>query len=273
MPILNPEQIFALANRLPRISTTAVKIVSYIDNPDTSREQIVNLVKTDERIFAECLKQANSAAIASVREYRTINEIVDVLGFNHVKKVALFLSAKSMIRDPNIWFESVFVAIASQYLALRAGYDRAAADRVYMAGLFQNFGAFLLKQSYPAIYSRILEIDDFQDRIKSEKQEFGISYPEISSLLLVKYGLPAYVTDIMSKQPEVYSGASSQENAFIEIARLFSRIPNLNIAKIYADLDTDAIKSVIEVSGIELFSITQDSVDRIERQTKEFVRA
>lgn len=54
MPILTSDEIFQLANKLPRLSPAAVEIVSYIDNPNTSREQIVELVKADSRIFAEC---------------------------------------------------------------------------------------------------------------------------------------------------------------------------------------------------------------------------
>jgi HD-like signal output (HDOD) protein len=272
MPIISSSEIFTLASLLPRLSPAAVKIVSEIDNPNTSKEQIFEFVKSDPQILAESIRQANSAAIGSFREYRTLDQVIDVMGLNHIKKVALFLSAKSMVQDKDMWFESVYCAIASHYLAMKAGLDVISADRVYMAGLFFNFGSFILKMSFPLLYSKILKADDFRDRIQLEKEEFGISSPEISALVLSRYGLPPYITEIINKQSNVYSmNDSTKENSYIEIARIFSKIQNLDIEKIYNVLDTDAIKRVVSKSGIELFNITQESLERIERQAKDLI--
>jgi len=272
MPIISSPEIFALADLLPRISPAAIRIISYIDNTNTSREKIIDLVKSDFQVLAECIRQANSAAMGSFREYKTINQVVDAMGFNHVKKVALFLSARSMVQDREMWFESVYSAIAAHYLALKAGYDMVSADKVYMAGLFFNFGALILKMSFPFIYSNILKAEDYRERMHLEKEEFGISSPEISALVLSKYGLPPYVTEIINRQGDVYSTRGArQENSFIEIARLFSKIRDLDIEKIYNTLNTDTIRTVVANSGIELFNITQESVERIERQTQDLI--
>lgn len=69
MPLLNEAQIINMANKLPVVSASAIQILSLIDNPRTSRNQIVEILKSDESLFAECFKQANSAAVSSMREY------------------------------------------------------------------------------------------------------------------------------------------------------------------------------------------------------------
>ena len=272
MPILSSQEIFRLADNLPQLSPAAVKIISFIDNPNTSREQIVNLVKADAQIFSECLRQSNSAAFASRREIKSINEIVDIFGFAHIKKVALFMSAKLMFKDPSIWFESVFTAVAANYLALKAGYDQKQADSVYMTGLFNNYGAFVLKNSFPLLYNRVSNTP-FQERIKKEKEEFGITSSSISALVLAKYGLPEYVTEILATQSEVYSDIVRPENAFVEIGRILSTIQNLDIEKANATLNLSAIKKFIENARIEDIGLTEESVDRLKHQTKELVRS
>jgi HD-like signal output (HDOD) protein len=59
-----------------------------IDNPNTTRDQVAHLVAQDEYLFAQCFKHANSAAISSLRELKTIQEILDILGFSYIKKAA-----------------------------------------------------------------------------------------------------------------------------------------------------------------------------------------
>ena len=90
MPRLTKNEILELATQLPAVSTAATQLISIIENPMTSRNQIVDLLKVDEILFAECFKHANSAAVGAFRKFVTIHEIVDILGFSHIKRVALF---------------------------------------------------------------------------------------------------------------------------------------------------------------------------------------
>lgn len=271
MPILSSQEIIRLAEDLPQLSPAAIKIISLVDNPNTSRDKIVSLIKSDSQIFAECMKQSNSAAVASRREFTTINQIVDSLGFNHIKKVSLFMSARVMYRDPSIWFESVFTAVAAHYLALKAGFDLRQADSIYMAGLFNNYGAFVLKTAYPALYNKVLNVNP-KEKMKNEKIEFGCTSSDVSALLMSKYGLPEYVTEILASQSSVYSDKVKPENAFIELARILSTIHNLNIEKIHATLNLSAVRTFIENARIEDIGLTEESVHKLKVQTNELVR-
>lgn len=271
MPILSSQEILNLADNLPQLSPAAIKIISLVDNPNTSRDAIASLVKSDSQIFAECLRHSKAAAVGTRREFKTINQIIDSLGLDHIKKVALFMSARVMYSDPNIWFESVFTAVAAQYLAQKAGHDLRRADCVYMAGLFNNYGSFVLKNSFPALFNRVLNVNQ-KERIKNEKREFGCTSTYVSALLLSKYGLPEYVTEILANQSDVYTDKVRPENAFIEVARILSTIHNLDIKKIHATLNLSAVKEFIENANIEDIGLTEESVDRLKHQTNELVR-
>ncbi|MDA0772118.1 MAG: HDOD domain-containing protein [Cyanobacteria bacterium] len=224
-------------------------------------------------MFAQCFKHANSAASGSMRELKTIKEIVDLLGFGYIKKAALFVAAKSIIDDPNIWFESVFVAIAAEFLARKSGMDKIESDQVYMAGLFQNYGAFLLKTAYPNIYARVTAVDDFKLRMEREREEFGYTYPLVSALVLTNYGLPDKVIGIIKKQELVYTKGYQKENIYIEIARILSKIQaqKIDIGLIREHLGVEGIEAMVMNSGLNLVDINEKSLEDIKVIVSEFV--
>ena len=272
MPKLTEKKIMDLTKDLPSVSKIAVQLVSMIDNPSTTREQVAKLVAQDEYLFAQCFRHANSAAIASLRQLNTIKDILDVLGFGYIKKAALFVAAKSMIADPTVWFDSVFVAVAAEYLAKRDGHSVIDSDQIYMAALFQNYGAFVLKSNYPNIYSKFTGLKDFKIRMKNEQEEFAWTYPAISALILKSYGLPDRVIDIISSQGRVYTNECQKANVYIEVGRIFCEFKNqkLDFELIRERLEIDDIKELVINSGIGLIGIDENAFTKIADTVAEF---
>lgn len=258
MPILTEKDIQDLSMKLPAVSTAAMQIVNSIEDLRTSRQQIIELLKLDEVLFAECFRHANSASVSSFRKFVTINEIVNVLGFTHIKKVALFTAAKSVIDDPKVWFESVFVAIAADHLARKNRFDYHLCDIVYMAALFQNFGSFLLNYFYPQIYKNLNKIVDYDERLKAQQKEFGFHSLDISILVLKNYNVPEYVIDVIRNQINVYTDKARKENVFIEIARVLQEMQNKPMRDIHKVLGAARVRRAIQDSGIELVRIDHD---------------
>lgn len=271
MPRITKNELFELASQLPAVSTAATQLLSIIDNPLTSRGQIVDLIKIDEILFAECFKHANSAAIGAFRKFVTIHEIVDILGFSHVKRVALFTAAKSVIDDPKIWYESVFTGIAADHLARKNRFDYQLCDAVYMAGLFQNYGAFLLNYFYPKIYKDISKLVDYEDRLAAQEKEFGYNTLQISAILLKSFNLPPYVVDIVENQSNVYNEKARKENVFIEIGRILQEMKEQTLDDIHKTLETEEVQESLMTSGIEMVNIDQDMLSLLKEHTSQFV--
>ncbi len=270
MPILTKANIESLAEKLPAISPAAIQLVSLIDNPRTTRDQIVELVGVDETLLAQCFKQANSVALGFNREYKSIQSIVDVLGFSYIRKVGLFVAAKSVIDDPTVWFESVFLAVASQYVARKSGLSSIDADKVYMAGLFLNFGSYFFKKFYPAIYANIQSTKSFPLRMQQEKTEFGVTFPEVSAMILETYDVPAPVLDIIRKQELVYGEGMTNENAFIEIARLMLNLQTADEDTIRARLDINEVRRLVAGKNVPMHEIDKETIENIKVDTRDY---
>ena len=271
MPRLTKNEILELASKLPAVSTAATQLIGIIEDPRTSRNQIVDLLKVDEILFAECFKQANSAAVGAFRKFVTIHEIVDVLGFSHIKRVALFTAAKSVIDDPKIWYESVFTAVAADHLARKNRFDYHLCDAVYMAALFQNYGSFLLSYFYPKEHREMSKIVDYEDRLRAQEKEFGYNSLEISALLLRNFNIPDYVVDIVSNQYNVYNEKARKENVFIEIGRILQEMQDKPLGDIHKTIETESVQDAMMVSGIELVNIDQDMLSLLKEHTSQFV--
>ena len=267
MPLLEKHDIYLLANQLPSVSNAAAQLVGIIDDPDTPREKIVDLLKIDEMLFADCFKQANSAAIGAFRKFVTINEIVDVLGFAHIKRVALYTAAKSVVDDPRLWHQSVFIALAAEFLAKKNYFDQKQCDAMYMAALFQNYGSFLLKYSFPNEYRECCRKKEYTERLAAEKEEFGYNSLEISALLLKQFGIPDYVTDIIENQSKVYTETATKENFFIEIGRILHEIQDQDIDDLRKSLADRAIYESVVRSGISLIHVNEDMVSTLQAHT------
>jgi HD-like signal output (HDOD) protein len=271
MPILTKRDIQELSMKLPAVSTVAMQMISLIEDLRTSRQEIIELLKLDEVLFAECFRHANSASVSSFRKFVTINEIVDVLGFSHIKKVALFTAAKSVIDDPKVWFESVFVAIAADHLARKNRFDYHLCDIVYMAALFQNFGSFLLSYFYPKIYRNLNKIVDYDERLKAQEEEFGYHSLDISILVLKNYNVPEYVIDVIRNQINVYTDKARKENVFIEIARVLQEMQNKPMRDIHKVLETARVRRAMLDSGIEMVRVDHDMISLLKENAATFV--
>lgn len=268
MQILSKNDLLELASQLPTVSTAAAQLVGIIEDPNTTRADIVDLLKVDEILFAQCFKHANSAGFGSMKSYSTINEIVDVLGFGHIKKVALFALAKTVINSPKIWFESVFTATAAEFLARKNQFPDASCDAVYLAALFQNYGSFLFGHFYPEEYMVINKIVDFEDRLKAQKKQFGYNSLEVSSILMKDFKIPEYITKIIENQVNVYNSNSTKENVFIEIGRILQEMHGKSIEHIHETLEMDKVLNALEESRIELVTIDEDLVTNLKIQTE-----
>ena len=270
MPILTKASIKSLAEQLPAISPAALHLVSLIDNPRTTREQLVEMISTDQTILAQCFKQANSVAMGFNREYKSLEAVVDVMGFSHIRKVGLFVAAKSIIEDPMVWFESVFLAVASQYVARKSGRNSVDIDKVYIAALFLNYGSYFFKQFYPGIYANIQSTNDFALRMQQERGEFGFTFPEVSAIILATYEIPDSILDIIRAQEFVYQEDASKENVSIEIARLMFNLQDADAGAIRARLDIKEVRRLVAGHGLPILDIDQESIQNIKVDTRDY---
>lgn len=290
---LTVEKLLQLADDLPSVSPAAIKILDIIDDPNTSREEIVKTITSDEVLFAYAFKYANSAAKRVVKEIKTLNEIVELMGFNVIKEVATIVAAKSIIGDRKIWEESVFIATAAKHMAQRESFDQKIADQLYMAGLFQNYGSFILLHHFKETYQEILEIKNIRKRLNQEKKTFGVNHLQATAKVLEGYQIPDYALSIIKRQSLIYKFKEDEvsqgemddkqfnkelarrrlpkENILLELARLLYKHQGMKVANFMQILkDPDRVyHRLISRPDFARFDLDSSFVDAIKEEAFE----
>lgn len=252
MPLLSISDIKIKTEQLPAMSSAAAVLLSVIGDPDVTRDEVAYLVSVDQTLAANAFKLANSAYYGSRREFESIKDIVDFLGLQVVEQIAVFVAAKSIYPNKNIWFQSVYTANASKQLMKMLGHDNLAIDLAYTAALFENYGCILLQHFYKEEYEKINTHQDFHTRLKKEKEVFGYNHIEISAIALASMGVPNAVLKIIENQNQLDSDAYCVTNTVIDVARTLFDFRDGKVKLIDAALEKDPLKTCIKKHALKL---------------------
>ncbi|MDD9899316.1 MAG: HDOD domain-containing protein [Candidatus Melainabacteria bacterium] len=203
---------------LPASSPAVTKLINIIDDPQTTRLEIMHLLALDQVLFANAFKYANSAAMGNCRRMESLTEIVDVLGFNILKNIAVLTALHNVCQNKQLWFDGIFVAHASKRIALKLGNHQETAEEIFMAVMLQQYGLFALAHFDEEKFTKINLKQNFYDRLKQETELFGYHHLELSILVLEQWGLPSNVLCIVANQEDQENSKVTPYNRIIDLA-------------------------------------------------------
>jgi HD-like signal output (HDOD) protein len=133
---------------LPCFPNVVIKIRDALNNPKTSIENTVNLVRTEPRLAAKLLQTANSAAFnPSGSRVTKLRMAITRLGQQLVQSAAMAFAVQQMKEGPKLssiakplvalWKESIAVACISQVVARRT---KIKSDEAFLTGLLHGMG-------------------------------------------------------------------------------------------------------------------------------------
>lgn len=212
-------EVVAKAEKIPSVSPAAIRLIKMVEDPAVGRREIAETLGLDEVLAANVFKYGNSAAVGARKPFKSLLQVVDYVGFNTVKNIALFVAAKSTINDKKLWFRTVFVSIATKKFCSMLQENQENSDATYMLALFHNIGSLVFKLFYADAYKRCQAEPSIEKRLKLEIENFGINHLELSATLLNKWGFPNYVIQNILFQVDYHSHKYTKANAIVELAR------------------------------------------------------
>lgn len=187
------------ADNLPSLPMVVIDILNLTKNPNTSLEQISNVVQNDPVLVARILKMVNSSMFGVARKVTSIKQAVALLGLRSVKILALSFSLVDLIEPDqdskchfdfeNYWRHSLTAAVAGRLLSEQTAPD--IKDQAFIGGLLADIGMIAAQHCAPELYQPVLQKNQevgYWD-IKHEIDLLGISHADISYELLKKWGL------------------------------------------------------------------------------------
>jgi HD-like signal output (HDOD) protein len=150
------KNIIMTTRDLPAMPQVASKVLELSSDPNTSAQQLQQIIADDQAMTARILKIANSAMYSCSRKVKTLTEAIVMLGFNSIRSLVVTSAARNLYNTRNsttglkerlLWEHSIGVAFACRLLVQ----DRmpALAEEAFLAGLMHDIGKLVLNLQVP----------------------------------------------------------------------------------------------------------------------------
>lgn len=175
------------------------KVKALMEREDSTIEDFANIISVDPSMASRLLQIANSAIYSFRSEVSTISKAITVIGTQALYNMMLVDVAASAFKHfsnqaidlKRFWRTSVFCGLASKNLALKAGIRDI--ERLFVAGLLQNFGELVVAKVSPELAKQCEQYDQQTLPWQLQKQHLGFLYADITAELLKIWQIPGKI--------------------------------------------------------------------------------
>lgn len=242
-------------NKLPPMSNVVIRVMSLLQDPAVSIQDLANEISKDPAITASIIKLSNSAYYRASKPIRTVQESLMTLGIRTVKEIILLTASKTIlhkdlkgyqIEAEAMWLHSLIVAELSAKIANEKKLP-IKRDLAFTSGLLHDIGKVILAQFFT---EKFMEIKQELSTSKSsfteiEKRIFGYDHQEVGKKALDAWNFPDELKEVIAyhHNPEK-AEKFPQLVSLVHIANQITIISGIgiDIGGISHELSPDAIK-------------------------------
>lgn len=202
--------------KLPVLPSVAAKVLSIINNPNVSLQELSNLIQQDQAIATHVLRISNSAAFAPKTEIVSIQQAIARLGFRILSEITLSISIQSGIFNSKkyhremimLWKHSLLTGLWAKRLAFHKKYN---VEATFLGGLLHEIGK-------PIIINSIIEISkDLHQEIDKELVDEILSefHIVIARKVMNEWNLPKLVSSISCDYYDLSNCTSNVKEATV----------------------------------------------------------
>jgi HD-like signal output (HDOD) protein len=200
--IMSAEDLVAGVEDLLSLPDAAIRLNAVLTDPDTSANEIADIVSLDPALAARVLRAVNSAYFGLRGRVDTITKAITMIGTSELHSLVLATSAALAFRNissklvdmESFWQHSVRAALAARGFAESTSLRRHR-ERVFLSALMHDVGQLVLYHQLPEVSTRILqEVKKGRAQDEAEHEALGFTHAEVGALLLERWNLPASLT-------------------------------------------------------------------------------
>jgi len=199
MARLSLESIVEAVNDLPALPTVVTRVIQLTDDPNSTAQDINNVLNQDQAITARVLRLANSAFYGYTRRINTVTDAVVFMGFKTIRSIVIAASVSDILNQEiagyalehgELWKHSQSAAMAARLIARKAKFPTL--DLAYTAGLLHDIGKVILnrtmKEAYIDVVERVGEGEIPFNQVENEI--LGFNHAQVGSKVAAKWNLP-----------------------------------------------------------------------------------
>jgi putative nucleotidyltransferase with HDIG domain len=208
LPSETVQKVIAQMKKLPSPPTLYFKIVSELQSPDSSIENIGEMVAQDPILSAKLLQVVNSAVFGLQLQVVGASEAVMYLGMETTKALVLLAHTFSYfdkVRTASfsiekLWKHCVVTGKFAEKVAREYGCDADMVGQSFTAGMLHDIGKLLLAANLPEEFKAALTLSqkDTLQLCDAENAVFGANHAELGACLLGIWGLPTAIVEAVA---------------------------------------------------------------------------
>jgi len=184
------------------------QLVTLSQDPDSTADDVVNLVQQDVGLSAEVLRLVNSAFYGQSSTVHSIQWAVVLLGLDTLKALAVagvvFKPGQPLpvgLDGEELAARAVRASVIAQRIAHREHWDPDTVSDVALSALLCEVGLLVLASAHPQEWARLPELDQRMPAARAQEEAFGVSVGRASAYLLGLWGFPAGALAATAAQP------------------------------------------------------------------------
>lgn len=188
--------------KLPAMPDVAQSLLRLNTNPNSSINDLIEIIELDPSIAAQIMRYAKSALYGYRGEIPSLSYAIKVvLGYNSTIDIALGLSLGKSFSIPDngpmglypFWQHSIYsAALVQRLIQIMPRQHQPLQGIGFLCGLLHNFGVLLVAHTFKAESKQLqqaIENDTDIPRIDIERQILGVDHMEIGTWLMRKWNL------------------------------------------------------------------------------------
>lgn len=201
-------KLFKGLEDLMPIPQVILKAQMMLTDPNSSFEDLANVIETDQEITLQVLNVVNSAYYSLKKEVCSVRQACVMLGLKVIAEIIMAAGTSSLFKKAlqaynmnpkGLWQHSLATAIGSRKIANAV--QPSLANEAFLSGLFHDVGKLILDEH---IFSRNDAFKKFlgnspETHYKAEKQILGFDHSEIASELCKRWKFPQSVTKAIGR--------------------------------------------------------------------------
>ena len=191
---------------LPAMPQVASKVLELSSDPNTSANQLQQVIADDQAMTARILKIANSALYSCSRKIKTLTEAIVMLGFNSIRSLVVTSAARNLyntrtsqtgLKERLLWEHSIGCAFACRLMASES--RPSFTEEAFLAGLMHDIGKLVLNIQKPEMFDQIVQVVYNENRpfAGSERELFGFDHTDVGAMLANKWKLSPILEDVI----------------------------------------------------------------------------
>ncbi len=196
MERVSMQSIVEAVDDLPALPHVAVKVMKLTEDPDSTAQQINNVLNEDQSMTARVLRLANSAYYGFPRRIATVTDAIIFLGFKTIRSIVMAASVSDMLSREmegyalapgELWRHSQCTAMTARFIARTTKFS--SLDLAYTAALLHDIGKVILnnylKEGYQDVVSRVMVGDiPFSE---AENEILGFNHANVGARVAEKW--------------------------------------------------------------------------------------